>query len=329
MAKPKLKTIKGHYYQLLKSNNEEEKALTGEEVVKLFSAIRQIPVNDRKQWIDAANRLLVFNGDPIDLDIPEYERFICGALIKFREDVNPMVATDKGNRILVDELKIDPSQNLIEITLFLVDKSSGLILLLNNRNAGTNNTMGAILQALICQQESLREIAEEFDISMLQVATLIEKKSMEKLARTQLIKSITYTFKVIPEEGELPEFSDDPEDNMIASMRNSLYELNAPTVSITYSGGCDKHIFSRNAAERHIRRILKTNKGIYASKCKAIGDDINGKYTEIDFLMDQFLYSDRFLLEAGNKWPEFPSIYESMGKDFTNRLHALRIAEII
>ena len=69
MAKPKLKTIKGHYYQLLKSNNKEEKALTGEEVLKLFSAIRQIPVNDRKQWIDAASRLLVFNGDPVDLDI--------------------------------------------------------------------------------------------------------------------------------------------------------------------------------------------------------------------------------------------------------------------
>ena len=329
MAKTGLKIIKGHYYQLLKSNSKEEKALSGNEVTDLFSALREIPVNSRKQWIDAANRLLVFHGDPIDLEIPEFELFICGALIKFREDVNPMIATDKGNMIHVDELKIDPSQNLIEITLFMIHKKTGLMLLINNRNAGTNNTMGAVLESLICQHESLRTIAERTNMDMLQVVALIEKKSMEKLARTAEIKSMTYTFKVIPDDGELPGFSDDPEDNIIASIGQSLHDLNVPTVSVTYSTGHSKSIFNRNATEKQIRKILRSNKGFYASKCKVIGGDINGRYTEIDFLMDQFLFSDKFQIEPGNKWPPFHKIYESMGKDFINRLHALSLADTI
>lgn len=320
----KPKKIKGYYYEITKSNKDEERCrLKSTEVVDIFETIKSIPWNDRKRVVNGTYRTFVFPEDPTDFNIPDYgDRFINGALVNFRENFNPMIITETEQKVHVAPIKINDNQKLGEIAYFMIHKESGLMLLIGNRFAGSEKTLSTMLHYLMADNPCMKQIKHKLNVEILDILPLIEHDQMIKLANMNKIKMLSMSFRVIPSGNDIPETTGDSMDDIISYLSDNQSNLGFETVTLRFSAGKSRGI-SKTRLKKEIRKALNSKKKIAPQKIKVEGNDQFDKHTEIDFITDKFLFSTTLPLEEGKNWPETESIFEEMAKSFTCTITSL------
>ena len=153
-AKKRTKSIKGLYYVFNKTIPGE---MTGErvkpqELCALFDFIKKKKLIERYIG-EPESMLIAFNGDKLNgIKIPaDDEIFKYGVFLKKREAQFPYEGKDNedGDSIEVTQIELNEESYMFEMTYFMLDKRSGILLYLDSKNVGKINSFVNYLQGYL------------------------------------------------------------------------------------------------------------------------------------------------------------------------------------
>lgn len=324
------KTIKGYYsvWEKTQAGAIDGQILTGAEMAGLFKFMKTVPISDRYIG-DEDQRLIALHGDAFtgDADFivpPETDDFIYGLFMKKRDSVLPMRATQTEDNLEIRRIEIGDKSFIFEISYFMVDKRNGIVLLINNRNAGSLENFRYYLQGFLAADSDSRKyklMIGDRIASRLNCAYIPEEDVLSRLAQFSRIGCLHY--KLGGEEGRslrVPGFTSSDDALKAAAEGKTIDDMESLggfTINVTITpnrggslkGSGIKKLFA------NLSESLCTTK--YRKAFNVDGLDKEGRPDALDFVANNIMINTSILYEG--KYVSNQAVFEAMEADFLSR----------
>ncbi|MBK5261872.1 MAG: hypothetical protein JJE17_04760 [Peptostreptococcaceae bacterium] len=318
----KSKNIKGYFFKVQKLSQGTEELASGSDLLELLEYIGTLSLLERRHEMENEERTIILPCDSNRVEgvvIPEYEGFLSGMLLRKRDVNLPMTGIEDGDTLNLKPVDLGGG-SLMEVTYFMVHKSTGILLFLVNRAAGSYVNLAHNLSSFLenSRQNGFKMRTGNSFAEYLYLANILNMDRLERVEELFAVKSLDFRLVGDPTEiRELLPGSTGDKINDLLGIADYFDAFNISVVLKPKRGG--------KLSKNKIRPWFTKAKPILDMNDKSkfvVSGTGAGRGTEtIDLLNDRFLFTTTIKYE-GEFVPAI-EVFNAMQLNFTERLTAM------
>lgn len=319
----KTKNIKGYFFKVQKLSQGVEELASGNDLLELLNYIGNLSLFERRHEMNNEERTIILpcDRDKVEgVEIPDYEGFLSGMLLRKRDVNLPMTGIEDGDTLNLKPVDLGGG-SLMEVTYFMVHKSTGILLFLVNRAAGSFVNLANNLSSFLdsSRQNGFKMRSGNSFAEHLFLANILNMDRLKRVEELFSVKALDFRFVGDPTEirEQLTAGSTGDKINDLLGIADYFDAFNISVVLKPKRGG--------KLTKNKIRPWFTRAKPILEMNDKSkfvVSGTSAGKGTEtIDLLNDRFLFTTTIKYE-GEYVPAI-EVFNAMQLNFTARLTSM------
>lgn len=311
------KKVKSFYFRVLKSSSSHSDIqMTSKELIDLMSSIMTSTYDDRTISISGSNRMMIFNNDSGGaFTVPNYEDFIVGAFVNYREGISMPLLASKSDKINFRAIDKANDESITEMMFFMISKATGTVMIVPSRFAGNESSIETYLNDYIANNGIVIDCKGE-TTSMINLAPIISEDATNRLRKINCVKTFEYhcvkpVIKTKSAEAAI--------ENPMLPLIDSDFQADAGFSRVNYKFTAKKQDKLSGAKLVSWIRKLIYGGGMNVTVCRVTGADNSSETSVVDFLNNVYMSMLLVPVEDGQKTYKYETLLETMHSAFKKK----------
>jgi hypothetical protein len=323
----KTKNIKGYFFRPLKQSEMPDELASPDEILGLLDHIGNLSLSERRFEANSEERTILLPHDRLrvaGVDIPDYQGYLSGMLLRKRDISLPMTGIEDGDTLDLKPVDLGGG-TLMEVTYFMVHKATGILLFLVNRSAGSYIDLAQNLTSFLGNgsRGGFRMRVGNTFANYLYLASIPNINTLQRVDDLLAVKSLDFRF--VGDPTEIRRLIPGDTGTKISEALNIADYFEAFNISIVLKPNRGEKLSKHKIRPFFMKSesILRTNE---KSRFSVSGTGSGRSLETIDLLNDRFLFTTTIKYE-GEFVPAI-EVFNAMQVNFEERLPAMIQAPI-